>query len=218
MKLKIIWTYQTKKKYKIVLETNFLKIKEALLLAEDFESTGRTKEIQFIDEYDTSWSKKQILKYLKELEEEPHDFVIYFDGGFDIQSGTTGIGVCIYYNQNGKQFRKRSNEKLTGLTTNNEAEFAALENAILILEEMNISGQTIKVHGDSQVVINQLQGDWPVFEEQHEKFINRIEKKCKDRKLTLQFEQIKRNDNKEAHNLATQALKGNKIESTLEVT
>ncbi|MET3195387.1 ribonuclease HI [Bacillus sp. OAE603] len=218
MKLKIIWKYITKKKYQITLATDWLETKEALLLAEDFESTGRTKEIIFLDQFDSQWTKKQVIKYLKELEDEPHDIVIYFDGGFDIATGISGVGVSLYFQQNGKNFRKRFNEKLTGLSTNNEAEFAALENAIFLLEEMNITGQLISVKGDSQVVMNQISGDWPCYEEQHERFINRIEKKCKQNKLTLQFELLKRNDNKEAHNLATSALKGNKIESTIEVT
>lgn len=218
MKLKLIWKYQTKKKYKITLETDLLPVKEALLLAEDFESTGRTQEIIFVDEYETTWMRKQVLKYLKELEEEPHDIQIYFDGGFDIETSVTGIGVCVYFSQNGKKYRKRFNEKLVGLSTNNEAEFAALENSLLILEELNIKGQTIEINGDAQVVLNQLSGDWPCFEEQHEKFINRIERICKENKLTLMYNLIKRNDNKEAHNLATQALKGNKIESIIEVT
>ncbi|KQL42204.1 hypothetical protein AN960_02875 [Bacillus sp. FJAT-25509] len=218
MKLKISWKYQTKKKYQITLETEWLEIKEALLLAEDFESTGRTKEIIFLDQFDTEWTKKQVIKYLKELEEEPHNISIFFDGGFDQSTSISGIGVCLYFSQNGKNYRKRFNEKLDGLLTNNEAEFAAIENAILLLEEMNIKGQTILIKGDSQVVINQLNGDWPCYEEQHERFINRIERNCKNLKLTLQLELIKRNDNKEAHNLATQALKGNKIISTIEVT
>ena len=218
MKLKIIWKYQTKKKYQITLETEWLEIKEALLLSEDFESTGRTKELTFVDQTDSQWTKKQIIKYLKEIEEEPHNIKLYFDGGFDIESSLSGIGVCLYYHQNGKEFRKRFNERLDGLKTNNEAEFAALENAILLLEEMNIRGQSVVINGDSQVVLNQLKGDWPCFEEQHERFINRIERKCKELKLTLQYDLIKRNDNKEAHNLATQALKGNKIISTIEFT
>ncbi|WP_088044091.1 reverse transcriptase-like protein [Bacillus sp. EAC] len=218
MKLKIIWKYQTKKKYKITLETDLLEVKEALMLAEDFESTGRTREIVFIDEYETEWTKKQVLKYLKELEEEPHNIILLFDGGFDVASFTSGIGVCLYFNQNGKSYRKRSNEKLDGLSSNNEAEFAALEFAILLLEEMNVKGQRITVRGDSQVVINQLQGDWPCFEEQHQKYINRIEKKIKESHISLNLELIKRTENKEAHNLATQALKGNKIESIIEVT
>ncbi|PEJ53824.1 MULTISPECIES: reverse transcriptase-like protein [unclassified Bacillus (in: firmicutes)] len=218
MKLKIIWKYQTKKKYQITLDTDWLEIKEALLLAEDFESTGRTKEIIFLDQFDSSWTKKQVIKYLKELEEEPHNITVFFDGGFDQSTNRSGIGVCIYFSQNGKEYRKRFNEKLDGLLTNNEAEFAALENAILLLEEMNITGQTIIIKGDSQVVLNQISGDWPCFEEQHERFINRIETKCKNLKITLQLDLIKRNDNKEAHSLATQALKGNKIMSTIEVT
>ena len=100
MKVKINWTYQTKKRYTTMLITEYIPVKEAMLLAEDFESTGRTKELIFFDEINSTWTKKQIVKYLKELEEEPHDIKIYFDGGFDLQTFVSGIGVCIYYNQN----------------------------------------------------------------------------------------------------------------------
>ena len=39
-------------------------------------------------------------KYLKALETEPTEVKAYFDGGF--HRGTAGLGVVIYYKQNGK--------------------------------------------------------------------------------------------------------------------
>jgi len=218
MKVTINWTYQTKKRYTTMLQTGYLPVKEALLLAEDFESTGRTKDLLFVDETNSTWTKKQILKYLNELEEEPHDLKIFFDGGFDIQSLVSGIGVCIYYSQNGKQFRKRYNNRLTDLSNNNEAEYAALENAISILEEMAIKGQEVMIYGDSQVVIKQLNGEWPCYEEQFEKYADRISSSLKALKLSVQYVLLNRNENKEADMLATQALKGTFIESTKELS
>jgi len=218
MKVSIHWTYQTKKKYTTFLHTEYLPVKEALLLAEDFESTGRTKDLLFVEENNSTWTKKQIIKYLKELEEEPHDFKIYFDGGFDVQTFVSGIGVCIYYHQNGKEFRKRYNNRLNELSNNNEAEYAALENAINILEEMAIKGQEVTIYGDSQVVINQLNGEWPCYEEQLEKYANRIAAALNSLKLSVQYVLLNRNENKEADMLATQALKGTFIESTKEIS
>jgi len=218
MKVSVHWTYQTKKRYTTELQTEYLPVKEALLLAEDFESTGRTKDLLFVDETNSTWTKKQIIKYLKELEEEPHDLKIFFDGGFDIQTLVSGIGVCIYYNQNGKQYRKRYNNRLTDLSNNNEAEYAALENAISILEEMAIKGQEVIIYGDSQVVIKQLNGEWPCYEEQLEKYANRISSSLNSLKLSVQYVLLNRNDNKEADMLATQAIKGTFIESTKELS
>jgi ribonuclease HI len=121
----IQWTYITPKKRQVVLTSDFLPAEEALRFAEDFEKTGRVKEICFIDQNNVIWSKKELNKLLKEIETEPHDVIAYFDGGFDNETLQGGVGVVIYYKQNNEQYRLRANRQLDELKSNNEAEYAA---------------------------------------------------------------------------------------------
>ncbi len=66
----------------------------------------------------------------------------------------------------------------------------------------------VTFRGDSQVVLNQLGGEWPVFEERENRWIDRIEAKLAELGLKPHYESIGRAENKEADMLATQALKG----------
>ncbi len=34
-------------------------------------------------------------KLSKQVEEEPQEILIYFDGGYDVQTKEAGIGICI---------------------------------------------------------------------------------------------------------------------------
>ena len=36
-------------------------------------------------------------KLSKQVEEEPQEILIYFDGGYDVQTKEAGIGICVYY-------------------------------------------------------------------------------------------------------------------------
>ncbi|WP_028402765.1 ribonuclease H family protein [Ectobacillus panaciterrae] len=213
MKYRIEWTYKTKNGLETVLQTEYLRLEEALQFAVDFEKTGRAKEIAFYDEMGTHWSKKEAEKLVKQVEEEPHDVVLYFDGGYDIQTKQAGVGVSIYYKQNGKTYRIRRNEPFGELENNNEAEYAALQFGIQILEELGVQYQSVILRGDSQVVLNQLSGEWPCYEENLNKYLDRIEEKAKALKLKLACEPISRKSNKEAHQLASQALEGVFIDS-----
>lgn len=213
----IEWYYQTPKKHQSILKTDFIPAEEALLLSDDFEKTGRVKELLLYDEQYTKWTKKEIIKLLKEIETEPHDIVIYFDGGYDLATKTAGIGIVIYYTQNNRKFRIRKNMKLTEIETNNEAEYAALWNAILYLEEMGAHHTGITLRGDSHVVLNQLSGDWPCFEESLNQWLDRIEEKLTESNLRPTYEPISRKQNSEADKLATQALQGLDVLSKLEI-
>lgn len=153
---------------------------QALMLAEDIEKTGRVQLLEIIDEYDSTWMIKELKKYLKEMETEPHNITVYFDGGFDIQTKASGLGVAVYYEKNGKSHRLRRNAYVSGLDSNNEAEYAALHLALVELDLMDVHHQTIRVIGDSQVVINQLNGEWPAYE-----------KTCPDGRIKLKINYVR---------------------------
>lgn len=217
MKLTIEWKYQTLKKREAVLTSELMPANEALLLAEDFEKTGRVKELSFYDERYTKWTKKEIQKLLKEVQTEPHDLIAYFDGGFDLENHVAGIGIVIYYTQNQKKYRIRKNFKIYDIDSNNEAEYIALWNVILQLEEIGAHHVPVIFRGDSHVVLNQLSGEWPCFEESHNKWLDRIEEKIKLLGIIPNYEPISRKENSEADKLATQSLQGVDVYSKIEM-
>ena len=54
---------------------------------------------------------------------------------------------------------------LAELTSNNEAEYAALYLSLQELDLLNVHHLPVRFIGDSQVVINQMGGEWPTARE-----------------------------------------------------
>lgn len=217
MKLQLEWVYVTPKKQEVVLTSEWVKPKAAMMLSNDFQSTGRVKRLIMTDETGSEWTKKQLEKYLKSLETEPHDFVTYFDGGFDIETNRAGLGIVMYFEQDGKKRRIRKNLFIEEIDTNNEAEYAAIWFLLNELQQLGVHHQPITIKGDSQVVLNQLSGEWPCYEENLSKWIDRIEQKVKEMGVQPSYVPISRKDNKEADELASQALAGTQIASEMEL-
>jgi len=217
MELFIEWTYKSKNGVEATFRSEFMPAAHALTIGEDIEKTGRTKNISYTDKHDSTWMPKEIKKYLKEIETEPHNVKVYFDGGYDIQSSDAGLGIAIYYEQNGKWYRLRRNAPAHGLASNNEAEYAALHLAVVELELLGVHHQTIQVIGDSQVVINQMSGEWPAYEKELASWADRIDEKFKALGIEPEFELVPRKLNQEADRLATQALQGIDITGQIEL-
>ncbi|MEN1935326.1 ribonuclease H family protein [Paenibacillus sp. 102] len=218
MKYKITWFYKTKHGLQTELITDYMNIEEAFQFATDFEKTGRVKELLFYDEMGAEWTLKEMKKLSKQIEEEPQDIRIYFDGGYDLETKEAGIGICIYYKKGQKVYRIRRNAYIDGIYDNNEAEYAALLYGMNVLEELGIKYELVTLHGDSQVVLQQLAGEWPCYDEHLNHYLDQIEQKAKKMKLKLVCEPVARKQNKEAHQLATQALEGTVIDSHKEIT
>ncbi|MGM9948950.1 MAG: reverse transcriptase-like protein [Lysinibacillus sp.] len=217
MKLMLEWTYKSPKGATATFRSETMTPAQALMIAEDIERTGRVKKLEIIDEYDSTWMIKELKKYLKEMETEPHNITLYFDGGFDIQTKASGLGVAIYYEKDGKTQRLRRNAYVSGLDSNNEAEYAALHLALVELDLMDVHHQTIRVVGDSQVVINQLNGEWPAYEKNLAEWADKIEDKLRALGLKAEYELVPRKENSEADRLATQALQGTEISGIIEI-
>ncbi|ARK30822.1 hypothetical protein BkAM31D_13780 [Halalkalibacter krulwichiae] len=217
MKIRLEWQYQVlKTKQSFSMKSDWMPVVHALMLSDDLERTGRLKSIDYFDDRDTRWTKKELVKFLKQFETEPHDVKAYIDGGFDRITKAAGVGIAIYYNQNHKNWRLRFNDTLELLEDNNEAEYAALYLLLRQLEELGVHHQTISVYSDSMVVVNQASGEWPCYEEHYVNWLEKIEQLATKLGLNIQYELIERNLNKEADQLATQALEGTMIESTIE--
>ena len=215
MKLKIEWQYKTKSGAKTLLTSDYLQIAEALLFYEDILKTGRVHQIELIDEYESTWLLKEVKKYLAELEEEPHDVELYFDASFNREERLAGLGAVVYFKQNGKKYRIRQNYFAELIDSNNDAEYAALHFALRLVEELGVFAQQVTIYGDSQVVIQQMAGEWPVYEKTLQVWADKIDAELTRLKLKPTFIHIPRQQNTEAHNLASQALQGVDIESQI---
>jgi ribonuclease HI len=215
MKYKIEWSYQTKKKFQTLISTEYLSLNDTIFFAEDFLQTGRVKQLDFTSEDGQSWTLKELKKLKDIVKDEPHDVVAFFDGGYQKETKQAGFGVVIYYTQSSKRFRIRMNEKVDELTSNNEAEYAAFLYLVNVLEEFGIIKQKIVFKGDSQVVLNQLSGEWPCYEEEFTIWLDRIENKLEKLVITPEYVAISRKDNQEADKLATQAMNGIEIRSKM---
>lgn len=118
------------------------------MLAREVSRFPYIKDIYFEDEKGASWTLKELEKLTEELAYEPDDITVYFDGGFDKTSGRAGLGIVVYYSLGGKRHRIRKNKSLT-LQTNNEAEYAALYEALKEVQELGASRNSITIRGDS---------------------------------------------------------------------
>ncbi|OES44533.1 reverse transcriptase-like protein [Domibacillus iocasae] len=188
-----------------------------LKTADDLLKTGRVKEVNVIDELGQEWSLKEFKKLNEQLDEEPEKITVLFDGGFDAASNRAGVGTAIYYSKGGKRYRLRENAELAGLESNNEAEYAALYFAMQKLEDIGVKSQPVTITGDSLTVLNQLDGDWPCYEESHARFLARIEEKLAAMRIKPLYKPVDRRHNKEADQLARQALEGTAISSHAEI-
>ena len=211
MKLTIEWQYETPQKQKITFISEAIPAAHAYTLVEDMQKTGRMKSVTLTDEHDSTWTMKELKKYLKELETEPHNVTLYFDGGYNREQKLAGLGVVIYFQQSGKNYRLRMNQQDEYLMSNNEAEYAALHFAIKQLEELGVHHQPISIYGDSQVVLNELNGDWAVTDSILSQWADKIERKLEKLGLRPQYHYIERDKNDEADQLASQALEGIEI-------
>jgi ribonuclease HI len=213
MKVKLLFTYTLSSNLEVPMETGWGLPEDLLAIAEDLQHKNRGKNFEFIDELGVTWSKKELIKLQKKWEAEPTDITVYFDGTFQRDSLLAGLGVVIYYKKGPEQWRVRANQVVEQLTNNNEAEYAALKFGMQLLEDLGVKYQRCRIRGDSLVVLNQLSGEWPCYEDELHRWIERIEKKRKELSVQFQFEPIHRNKNKEADQLAKQAVEGKNIYS-----
>ncbi|WP_144513836.1 reverse transcriptase-like protein [Bacillus sp. FJAT-22090] len=217
MNVLIEWIYRTPKGVETTFRSEEMAATQAVLVGEDLEKTGRAKSIIFIDRFDSSWTLKELKGYLKGIETEPHNVTVYFDGGFDRATYNSGLGCVIYYEQSGKSFRLRRNAFATGLVSNNEAEYASFYLGLQELELLGVHHLPVRFVGDSQVVINHLNEEWPVVEKDLSSWADRIEAKMNDLGIQPEYELVPRKANAEADRLATQALNGIEITGTSEM-
>ncbi|WP_313893119.1 reverse transcriptase-like protein [Psychrobacillus sp.] len=217
MNIRIEWAYRLPNGVETVFRSEEMALADAVLFAEDLERIGRAKSMMFIDQFDSTWTVKEMKKYLKEMETEPHNVTVYFDGGFDRATNRSGLGCVIYYEQSGKSYRLRRNASASGLMSNNEAEYAAFHLSVLELEQLNVHHLPVRFIGDSQVVINQMNEEWPVVEKDLSNWADKIDRKLENLGIRPEYKLVPRKLNAEADRLATQALNDIEITATSEL-
>ncbi len=217
MKFKLEWKFNGKENKTALFTSEWLDSETAISVGEELEKLGKVKELRFYDEMLTSWTLKEMRKLTKEIETEPHDIIIYFDGGFNKETNEAGLGAVIYFKQGKKKYRLRANELISEMETNNEAEYAALHFALTLLEELGVHHLPCEIKGDSQGVLKQLEGEWPCYEDHLNRWLDRIEAKIEKLGIKPRFIPIPRTENKEADKLAGQALEGKMIMSKMQI-
>lgn len=127
------------------------------------------------------------------------------DGGSRGNPGKAAIGI--YIRNKDKTFVIEYGECI-GTTTNNVAEYTALEKCLYILKENNIKEADIYL--DSLLVVNQVNGFWKIKDDNLRVINERIQELLKSfDDITL--EHVVRKYNKEADALVNRALDVSKI-------
>lgn len=124
-------------------------------------------------------------------------FTAYFDGSAAPNPGDMNIGGHI----KNKQHTVSKFSKNMGYGTNNEAEYLALTELVRKIIQLRI--KKVEIFGDSQLVVNQVNGTFKVKKENIKKLANRVKvflKQIPDWKLTW----VERSKNKEADALSKQ--------------
>ncbi|HEY4554668.1 MAG TPA: reverse transcriptase-like protein, partial [Bacillaceae bacterium] len=217
MNIKMKFTYKGPKTPSVVLESDWISEEDSEPIMDDLMKTGRVLDLVIEDEMGNEWNRKEYAKLRQKLDEKPRNPIVFFDGGFNKGSGKAGIGMVVYYEKGTDRYRIRANGLLDALETNNEAEYAALYNSLLLLEEAGIRNIPCTIKGDSLGVLKQLEGEWPCYEPVLNAWLDRIESKLKELGIKPAYLPVGRNENKEADKLAGQALSENIVYSHLKI-
>lgn len=216
MQMKIRYMYDFKG-VKLAFTSDLVDRGLVLKITDDLLKTGRVRDVEIIDELNQEWTLKEFKKLNEQLDEEPEKLTVLFDGSFHKESGRSGVGAAIYYSKGGRRYRLRENAELSELDSSNEAEYAALYFAMQKLEELGVQSQPVTITGDSLTVLHQLSGEWACFEESHARFLTKIEEKLDRMRIKPLYKPVDRRHNKEADQLARQALEGTAISSHTEI-
>lgn len=127
----------------------------------------------------------------------------YFDGASEGNPGPSGIGGAVFDLNGGLIFQI---SKDIGTNTSNEAEYKAL---ISLVEKILLVGikEEVVIYGDSQLVINQVKGNWKINYGHLQKLNNKL-KKLLDNVSKWQLEWIPREENTIADELSKKAING----------
>lgn len=131
---------------------------------------------------------------------------IWFDGGCRPHS-PGGHGIYGYViKQNGDTIAEEGGYigKDPDMT-NNVAEYTALTEAIAHLNELNLTPEHIHIHGDSELIINQIKGDYNIYSPRLRPLYVTAIALLEQIDAPIQYQWIPRDHNERADELANQA-------------
>lgn len=135
------------------------------------------------------------------------DLIIYTDGGARGNPGPAGSGAVIY---NAKKEVLKTISKSLGVTTNNQAEYwaiiFALEGAQKIVKEKKIKHLSIQLYLDSQLIEQQMLGNYQVKNQGLKPLFVQVQKLIGDLGGNVKFSHVPRRENKEADRLVNEAI------------
>lgn len=129
-------------------------------------------------------------------------YIIYTDGASRDNPGLAGAGI-VFCNSKGNVLKKHS--EFLGKMTNNEAEYMgiilALKKFKALFGKKEAKNAEIEIRSDSQLLVNQLNGEYKILDEKLQKlFIEVWNLKLDFKKVS--FKHILRGKNEEADALA----------------
>ncbi|MEK7155645.1 MAG: ribonuclease HI family protein [Patescibacteria group bacterium] len=127
--------------------------------------------------------------------------VIYTDGGARGNPGPAGAGVVIIDGEKKTEIKQYLGEK----QTNNWAEYEAVVIALGRALEMLLRDRDLEFRLDSQLVVEQLKGNWKIKEPNLKQQAQKVRDLLKDFG-TVTFTYVPREENKEADRLVNEAL------------
>ncbi len=131
---------------------------------------------------------------------ESNIYCLYFDGGSRGNPGLCGIGFVIYKNN---EILYKHSSIVSENNTNNYAEYCALIKGLEKVIELNI--KNIKIYGDSQLIIKQLNGKYQVKSKNIKPLFLNVKTLIKSF-IIIELEHIYREKNKLADSLANLAM------------
>ncbi len=128
--------------------------------------------------------------------------IVYTDGGARGNPGPAGIGVSI---QDGSGVEVANISKYIGETTNNQAEYEALYQALVKIKEMGLTQSAVEVRMDSELVVRQLEGRYKVKDPGLKEQFARVAQ-VKVEYADLKFTHVRREQNSRADQLVNEAI------------
>ncbi|MCC7500727.1 ribonuclease HI family protein [Candidatus Nomurabacteria bacterium] len=128
--------------------------------------------------------------------------IVYTDGGARGNPGPAGIGVSIQ-DESGVELANIS--KYIGETTNNQAEYEALYQALVKIKEMGLTQSAVEVRMDSELVVRQLEGRYKVKDPGLKEQFARVAK-VQVEYADLKFTHVRREQNSRADQLVNEAI------------
>lgn len=136
------------------------------------------------------------------------NLILNTDGGARGNPGPAAIGV-VFYDESGQELY--AYKQAIGTATNNQAEYLAIIKALELVAKSkwhkeNDDSSVIICRLDSQLVVEQLNGNYKVKNEEIKRYVSRVADLLEELDRSVTFTHIPREQNKKADKLVNKAL------------